>query len=292
MDQPLDWEDLRVFAALVRGGSLSATARALRLDHATVGRRIAALERALGLKLIERRARGTSLTEHGAGVAALVAEMETAADRIRRRARSAAATLSGTVTVSAPPVLAGAFMAARLAPLRAAHPDLAIVLTAVPTMASLDRGEADLAVRLVRPSAPSHVVRRLGALRFALYAAPAVAALPPVQWTFVAYDAALDHVPQQRWLAAYAGTRPIAFRTSDLFGQMVAARSGLGVAALPRFLGDAEPGLVVVDPERAPAPRTVWLVAHADLRRAAPVRATSDFIVAMFRREPAFAAHA
>lgn len=288
-DQMLDWDDLRVFAVLARSGSLAGAARALRVNHATVSRRVAALEAALGVRLVDRLARSTPLTEHGAAIAALAAEMEGTADRVRRRARTAAATLSGTVTVSAPPVLASAFIAGRLGALRAAHPDLAIVLSAVPTLASLARGEADLAVRLVRPAAPGHIVRRLGAMRFALYAAPAVARLGPERWSFVAYDEPSDHLPQQRWLVSYAGARPIAFRTSDLHGQIAAVRSGVGVAALPRFLGEAERGLVEVDPGRAPAPRTVWLVAHADLRHAPAVRAAADFLVALFKREPAFA---
>src|SRR5262249_51527761 len=110
-----DWEDLRYFAALTREGSLSAAARALKVDHATVARRVAALEDALGMKLVDRRGRSYELTADGERIAALASRMEDEADTIGRAARAVRPGLTGEVSISAPPNLASTFIAPRLA---------------------------------------------------------------------------------------------------------------------------------------------------------------------------------
>ena len=287
--QMFDWEDLRVFMALAHSGSLASAARALRVNHVTVGRRVASLERQLGIRLVDRLGRSTPLTDEGRRIAALGDEMDRTALRIARLARGASADIRGTVSVSAPPMIASSFIAPRLGALRSAYPELLISLQGISTLASLERGEADLAVRLVRPEHPAQVTRRLGTLSFGLYAAPAIAAEAPEHWTFIGYDEALEHLPQQRWLDDYAGTRTMAVRVSDVSGQAEAARSGLGVAVLPSFLAEGDPQLVQVDPGSAPEPRTIWLVLHEDVRKAPAVRATADHLIDIFKDEPAFA---
>ena len=282
-----DWQDMRTFAVLAESGSLAATARALGISHATVGRRVAALESVLGVRLVDRLPRHTPLTETGVIIAALAGDMLATAERIERRARDTSATLTGMVTISAPPVLASDVIAPALATLRTRHPGLSITLLAQASVASLDRGEADIAVRLVPPDQPRHIVRTLGAVSFGLYAAAAVAASPPETWCFVAYDAALAHIPHHRWLETLAGNRPIVFRSSDVHAQVAAVRQGIGVAALPRFVANADPALVEIACEPIPS-RTIWLVIHADVRRAPAVRAAADHLIATFEAHPAF----
>jgi len=277
-----DWEDMRVFAALAREGSLAGAARALGVNHATVARRVASLEQALGVALVTRLARATPLTREGEAIAALAADMEAQAQGILRKARDATATLSGQITIATSPVLANEILIPRLAPLQAAHPALAIDLRVNPQMLSLEHGEADMAVRLRRPDRGDLVTRRLGQMRFGLYAAPQVAAQPPADWRFIAFDAALDHVPQQRWLHEVLGGRAISLRTSDLYGQRIAAEAGMGVACLPLILGERSSGLVLAAPGLAPPPRDIWLVIHADLRRAPAVRAAADHVAGLF----------
>jgi DNA-binding transcriptional LysR family regulator len=282
-----DWQDMRTFATLAQSGSLAATARALGVSHATVGRRIAALESALGVRLVDRLPRHTPLTETGVAIAALAADMYATAERIERRARDTSATLTGMVTISAPPVLASDVIAPALAALRKRHPRLSITLLAQAGVASLDRGEADIAVRLVPPDRPRHIVRSLGAVSFGLYATASVAASPPPTWCFVAYDATLAHIPHHRWLETMAGDRPIVFRSSDVHAQVAAVRQGIGVAALPRFVADVDPALVEIGCDPIPS-RTIWLVIHADLRRAPAVRAAADHLIATFEAHPGF----
>jgi DNA-binding transcriptional LysR family regulator len=286
----IDWDDVRVFCTLARAGSLAAAARQLGINHATVGRRITALESALGVRLVDRLPRNTPLTHDGAKIAALAGEMERLAQRIDRAARDASATLDGNVTVSAPPALATAFVAPRLHSLRAQHPALTVTLLSQSTLASLDAGEADIAIRLAAPEHPQHIVRTLGQLALGLFANAETAALPSSEWTFIGYDAQLFHVPHHRWFEDYVRGRPILIRTSDVYAQVAAAQQGLGVAMLPRFMAEPDLSLVRVDPSAGPPPRTISLVIHADLRRAPAVRAAADFLIDQFTHAPEFAA--
>ncbi len=143
-----DWEDLRHFVTLAREGSLSAAARVLGVDHATVARRVAALEADTGMKLVDRRARSYVLTDTGRRVADTAAPMEDAAFAVERTALAAKASLRGDITISSPPSLTNALIAPHLLRLRQRHPGIRLTLIGEKRAASLNRREADIAVRL------------------------------------------------------------------------------------------------------------------------------------------------
>jgi DNA-binding transcriptional LysR family regulator len=276
----LDWEDLRHFAALAREGSLSGAARQLRVNHTTVARRVASVEAALASKLVDRRPRSCSLTAEGRRVAALVARMEEDAFAVARLAQAERAGLQGEATLTAPPSLASAVIAPRLPRLYQRHPGLRLRLRGEKRVVSLSRREADLAVRLVRPVEAALVARRVGTVEFGLYGATSyLASHPPSEHAFIANDVDLDEVPQQRWLTALVGSRAVVLRTSDVEIQVAAARAGVGLAVLPRYVGDAQSSLVRVDATPARVTRPVWLVVHRDLRKAPLVRAVAEFVV-------------
>jgi DNA-binding transcriptional LysR family regulator len=274
----MDWQDLRHFVAVAQTGSLSAAARGLRVDHATVSRRIASLEDSLGLKLVDRLPRQARLTGDGQAIAALASGIEGIARQIERRARSAVAAPVATVRINASPAVAARLIAPGVADFHRNNPGVTIHLAGASGAASLDRGEADVAVRLFRPAEPDLVASRIGIMRFGLYATPELAALPPADWRFIGYDEALDHVSQQAWLKGVLMGRPIVFRASDLFAQQEAARAGLGAVVLPRFMGDVDAALVPL-PTPKPAPtRDIWLAAYPDLRRSPAIRAVMAFV--------------
>ncbi len=276
----LDWQDLRYFAAFARKRSLSAAASLIGVDHVTVGRRLRALEASLGLKLVDRRARIPTLTAEGERIAARVADVERATDAVARAARGLAPDCGGTVSVSAPPTIINALITPRLPALRARHPQLSLHLLGDKRIASLARREADLALRLVRPAEPDLVARKVGAFEFALYGASSyVAGRPRTALEFIAFDEETGELPQQRWLLAHAGRRPIVLRTNDLESQIAAVRAGVGVAALPSFLATRYPELVRIAARRRPVAREVWLVVHEDLRGTPSIRAVMDFLV-------------
>jgi DNA-binding transcriptional LysR family regulator len=281
----LDWEDLRHFVVFAREGTLSGAARALGVDHATVARRIAALEAAAALKLVDRRTRATTLTDDGRRIAGIAAAMEEAAFAVGRAVQAAKPGVGGEVSVSAPPSLANALIAPQVARLLRQHPGIRIKLIGEKRSASLNRREADVALRLTRPAEPGLIARKIGSFGFSLYGAEAyIRETPAHALAFIAYDGAMDDTPQQKWLKAVAGSRDIVLRTNDLENQAAAARTGVGLAALPHFLGDPDPRLVRYTPSRTrvthkPVSRDVWLLVHRDLRDAPAVRAVMEFLI-------------
>jgi len=279
-----DWEDIRHFVALAREGTLSAAARTLGVDHATVARRVAALETSTGLKLVDRRARATTLTDDGRRIAAVAAPMEEAAFALSRTVQAAKPGVDGEVTISAPPNFASAVIAPQLVRLRQQHPGIRIKLMGEKRRASLSRREADVALRLSRPVETGLFVRKIGSFGFSLYGASAyLDKTPPHAFAFIGYDASMADSPQEVWLRRIIGEREIVLRTNDLETQIAAARSGLGIAALPHYLGDGDPRLLRHDVPERPVSRDVWLVVHRDLRQVPPVRAVMEFLVSCLK---------
>ena len=279
-----DWEDIRHFVALAREGTLSAAARTLGVDHASVARRVAALEASTGLKLVDRRARATLLTEDGRRIAAVAAPMEEAAFALSRTAQAAKPGVDGEVTISAPPNLASAVIAPQLVRLRQQHPGIRIKLMGEKRRASLSRREADVALRLSRPVETGLFVRKIGSFGFSLYGAPAyLNKTRPHAFAFIGYDASMAESPHEVWLRAVIGEREVVLRTNDLETQIAAARSGLGIAALPHYLGEGDPRLQRHDVPGRPVSRDVWLLVHRDLRQVPPVRAVMEFLVSCLK---------
>jgi DNA-binding transcriptional LysR family regulator len=119
-------------------------------------------------------------------------------------------------------------------------------------IAALDRGEADIALRMDRPRDKGAMAKRIGTMHFGLYANADYAARPPEKWEFIAFDEPLDHVPQQAWLRQFLAGRVVAFEASDLFGQLAAAKASAGIAVLPTIMGDHEPSLRRLDIKESP----------------------------------------
>jgi DNA-binding transcriptional LysR family regulator len=279
-----DWEDLHHFVTLAREGTLSAAARTLGVDHATVARRVAALEQSTGLKLVDRRSRATALTDDGKRIAAVASPMEEAAFAVGRAAQAAKPGVDGEVTISAPPNFASSVIAPQLLRLRLQHPGIHIKLIGEKRQASLGRREADVALRLMRPVEAGLFVRKVGSFGFSLYGAPGyLEKTPPHALAFIGYDASLAESPQEIWLRSIVGKREVVLRTNDLETQAQAARSGLGVAALPHYLGDSDPRLQRHAVTQKPVSRDVWLAVHRDLRQVPAVRAVMEFLVSCLK---------
>lgn len=282
-----DWEDIRHFLALARCGTLSGAARSLKVDHATVSRRLAALEAALDVRLVDRLPRSCRLTAIGNQVFERAADMEAEANGIARLAMAARAPLVGRVTLSAPPVLVAHLLARHLPRFRAEYPDIRLSLAAEAKQVSLSHREADVAVRLVHPTETGNVARRIGKMDFALYAHRAYANLErPDHWQFIAYDQSFADMPQQGWLLDIAGDRPVACELNDISGHLIAARAGAGVAGLPSFIGDRDPDLVRLEANAPTFSRDIWIAVHRDLRKTPAVRAVMDFVSTIVAAEP------
>ena len=276
-----DWENLRFLSVLAREGSFSAAARRLGVEHATVSRRLTALEADCGLRLLDRRGKKVTLTADGERMAGVALRMEEAALGAARLASVAQAGLSGTVTISAPPALTAVRLIGPLVRLRQQHPDMTIQVVGETREASLDRREADVAVRLSRPETGDLTIARIGAVAFHFYATERYLAASPEDWQFIAYGSGLmDGAPQMKRLKAFAAGRPIRLFANSAELQMAAALAGGGVAILPDFMAEAEPRLVTIDEGREPLKREVWLAVHTDLHGAPAVRAVVEALKA------------
>jgi DNA-binding transcriptional LysR family regulator len=277
-----DWEDIRHFLAVAESGTLSAAARRLGVDHATVSRRLAALEAALDVRLVERLPRACRLTAAGRQIFEQAVKMEAGAQAIARIAKAAHAPLTGRVALSAPPVLVAPLLAAELDRFRSEYPDILLSLSAQGRQVSLSRSEADVVLRLVRPDEASNVARKIGSMPFGLYAHRSYRHLAtPDKWQFIAFDQTYHDMPQQRWLLAIAGDRPVVCELNYISEHLIAARAGVGVAGLPCFLGQREHDLVRIHEDVPFFARDIWLAVHRDLRKSPPVRAVMDFVAAV-----------
>ncbi|MCJ8508435.1 LysR family transcriptional regulator [Rhizobium lemnae] len=275
----MNWDYLRHFAALCSEGSLLGAAKALGTEHATVSRRIEALERKTGLKLVDRRGRRLQLTDDGQRIAALALRMRDEADGIQRILRGKRDEIAGEVTISAPPALSVCVIAPCLASLANRYPLLTVRLLAETRQASLNRREADIAVRLSRPVEGDLALVKLMEVIFRPYASiQLIDKMNTRDMPLIGSDGDVRESPQQQALEQIAHGRPYAFRSSDVIVQFALAKAGAGIAMLPDFLTPEQHGLVSVDPEAKPLVREVWLVIHNDLRNSGPVRAVVDHL--------------
>jgi DNA-binding transcriptional LysR family regulator len=286
------WDDVRFFLAVARAGSLSGAARALGVGHVTAGRRIAALEKRLGVTLLNRTPDGFTTTPAGEAILRQCMAMESAALDVERIAAGRDSLVTGSVRVTTTEALAHQVVAPAIAALREAHPELqADVVVGVRSL-DIARRDADLAIRFARPAASGLVCRKLGEAGFSLYASPSYLARSGVPKrgrglagcdliTFTGAPAATSPFFMGESLE---GAR-IALRCDNPLIQLRAAANGLGIAELACFLGDSSPDLVRVWPHETPARRTVWLVVHQDMRRSARIRAVSGAIGDEFRRQ-------
>ena len=280
----LDWEDVRVFVALARHGSLAATSRVLGINHSTVSRRIQALEEAMGQKLVERRPDGYVLTPAGTRAVAPANEMEGAAAIL---ARGGDDDLSGLVRVNAPPTLTQAFLVERLARLSAMHPGLDINIASDVRSVSLERRETDIALRLVKPQDGDVMAHHLTTIRFGFYGTDRVcgqveAGDNPI---FVSFDEANAHLPEAAWLQRQFPKARMSFRTNSQLTQAVAARTGAGLALLPHYVGHTDPYLRLCQIKHEPFTREVWMVTRRNDRQVLAVRTVSEFLVQAFNGE-------
>jgi len=283
----LDWEDVRYFVALARHGTLSASARALRVNHATVARRIASLETLIGRALFDRRAEGYVLTAEGKAVLEEASAMDEAAMSILRR-RDARTELNGLVRLAAGRVLAERFLIDRLRAFHERFPAIDLEVIGGSRVVSLAKREADVALRYGSPKDSELVARRVATISFGLYASPGYrdklnAGQPPA---FIGFDLESDFIAEAKWLARRFGDQRFSFRTNSQTTQAAAARAGYGVALLPRYLvATHEPDLVEVSLGGRLPERDVWLLVRRDLKDVPRVRAVTDYLVEVFQRD-------
>jgi DNA-binding transcriptional LysR family regulator len=280
----LRWDDVRYFLELARQGSLTAAARVLAVEHSTVARRVAALEKRIGLRLFDRLPKSWSLTQEGDELLQHARRIEDEAHAFSRASLSVS-TLRGVVRISAPPVFASHFLVPRLAGMRQRWPGITIEVIGEAREANLFRREADLALRMSRPTEPGLATRPLAEIGYGLYAAPKWIDCPQEEREFIGYDDSLRDTPQQQWLEKKAAGRAFVLRSNDLAALYQACRAGLGISALPHFLARDDQALMQIPGQGSPSSRSVWMVVHPDVRRSSRVKAVGDAVSEMLQKE-------
>ena len=295
MQEPGDWNDLRSFLPIARHGSLLGAARTLGVNHSTVFRRLNALEARLGVRLFDRSPRGYALTVAGEHMLASAERVEDEILGLERRLLGGDVRLAGTLRVTTTDTLVHGLLGPHLHAFQAAYPAIELELITGNALFDLSRREADVALRPSRHPGDAMVGRKLAAIAVALYGARdylAERGRPRSEAELAGHalitgDASLGHLPATRWLARHVAPGATVLRCNSWLSQCAAARAGLGLAALPCFLGDRAPELVRVLPPQPALAGELWLLTHPDLRRTARVRAFLETLARGIRRERA-----
>ncbi len=287
----LDWNDLRYFLAVCRAGTLAGAARDLNVRHSTVGRRLEALERALAVSLFTRTPDGFVLTEAGAGILPLAEEAGRAAVAIERQVAGGDKRIEGTVRLTTSEGFSG-FLVRRLAALHERYPDLMVEVLSGNRFYDLARGEADLAVRMGVTTRGDLVSKRIGMAGWSVYAAASYLARRGTPASLdalaghdiVGFDQAMAGAPGARWLDGHAGDAEVVMRGNSIVAVLNAAIVGMGIAVLPCFLAEGEPGLKRLS-DKVIDSQEIWLVFHPDVAKIARVRTVIDFVAEFVGRE-------
>jgi len=283
-----DWNELKLVLAIARARGLSGAARALGIDHSTAYRRLQGIENRLGLQLFERLP-GSAYepTSVGARMAAAAERMEDEALALAREIAGRDHSLAGRLRVTSSETLAYRILTPHLAAFRRAHPGIVLELAIDNRMLSLARREAEIALRPVRPKEADLWGRKLADIAWTVYGAKA--SLEPrgtpaepcdlETHPLIAWEEGTAGIAAAEWLSSAVPASAIVYRTNSLINQLNAVKAGIGLAVLPCFLGDPEPGLVRVLHESVPElARELWIITHVDLRRTARVRAFFELV--------------
>ena len=278
----MEWSDLRVFLAVARAGTLGAAARNVGQTQPTMGRRLRALEVAVGHALFQRTSEGLVLTGEGRAVLAHAERMEEEALAVQRELMGGEAELEGLLRLSSSEWFGAFMLAPVLAEFGQRNPKVCVELLTDARLYSLPRREADLVFRIQPFDETEVIARRLATIPYAVYAAPG--ATPPafgdgVGARLITMDEAFAEMPDAVWLRRAFPKAEIAFRSNNREVQARLCAQGAGFAVLPRPLGDLTPGIQSLDLAERPPERNTYVGYHRDLRRLSRLRALLDLIV-------------
>jgi DNA-binding transcriptional LysR family regulator len=291
MGQPFDWDLIRSFLAVARAGKLTAGAKHLRIDHATLSRRISTLEKSLGAKLFDHSVSGYSLTAQGKELLPRAEAIESSISSLDRQFGQSSR-ISGAVRIGAPEGLGTTVLAPAIGKLAAAHPEFEIDLVAMPTVFSLSKREADIAVALACPPRGRLHGRKLTDFEFGVYAAKTEPALwenirKPDDFAglpFVSYIEDLIYTPELDYLGEICKSIVPRIRSSSLVAQWQATAAGAGLCVLPCFLADPDARLIRVLPKEVVLTRALWMIVHSDMKDIARIQVACDFVAEEIRR--------
>lgn len=279
--QRFDWDDLRYVFAIGREGSLSGAARRLGVNHATVFRRLKAMEDQIGVRLFDRQPDGYVATAAGEEAIAVAESLDETVTSLERRIIGRDLRPSGTVRVT----LAEAVLTQVLPPMvdrfHEKHPEIVLELVASTAALNLSKRDADVAIRVTATPPEVLIGRRIATVASTAYACPSCLARfgenpDPTACDWIGYDDSLAHLNVARWLARHLGERAPVVRVNTVLAVKSLVEAGVAVGFMPCFMGDASEHLVrLMNPDKQ-WESELWLLTHPDLRHVARVRAVMD----------------
>lgn len=281
----MNWDDLRIFLAVARSGSISSGAKQLGLQHSTVSRRVRKLEQNIGVRLFDKVPSGYELTSAGE-------KLVKAADQMEREVLAVDGTLAGTDLRPAGPLrvtaidnMATTILMPMFAGFSRAFPDVTLNLTISNADVSLAQREADVAIRLANTPPETLIGKRVCTVSSAIYGSPAYLEQlrrdgGEPQWLGV--NCCVFH---RTWTKQACGDQEHRFVVDDTLLTQPALREGMGVSILPCFMGDPDPGLERYSDPRPEWDLGLWILLHPDLKRTARVLAFRDFMTEAIQAE-------
>lgn len=278
----IDWDDVRYFLAVARGGSVRAAAERLGMNHSTVLRRVAQLEERLGVHMFEKLPSGYRLTAAGEEVLEFADQMEASSHQLETRVLGRDQSVRGRLRVTLAPTLSAHLLMPDLAQFARLYPDIEMEILTSGELVNLTNREADVAIRVVydRKTLPLNLHGLKGPELFGgVYttrdrlAAWRTGAPDLMRWIVISAHGIPD------WASAGEfRSMGVPFRTTDAESQIVAVRQGLGITTLPCFVGDADPLLIRVPGTDLHMYGTLWLLTQGETHKTKRVRLFTEFL--------------
>lgn len=280
------WDDFRLVKAVADARSLAGAAHVLGVNTSTVFRRLGALEDRLSARLFERGRGGYALTPAGEEMVGLAMRMADDVTAFERRIAGRDLKPSGDLRVTTNDTMVVHGLMPILARFRAAYPDIRLELITGNRALNLSRRDADIAIRATAAPPETLVGRRIASIMWAVYAPvddpiEEGADLSGLPWVGLTDELARNEAVL--WMEEATGI-PAVLRLNTVLGLADAVAAGIGLGALPAFIGDAHPGLKLLRRPFTNSRIGLWILTHADLRGSARVRAFLDFVCAELAR--------
>ncbi|MDH3218733.1 MAG: LysR family transcriptional regulator [Gammaproteobacteria bacterium] len=286
--QHINWDNLRYVLVVANRGSIAAAARELNVNRTTVLRRISQFQENLNCRIFDRGSNGYALTPEAEKMIDAAREVESTLFDMQRQIAGHELKLEGELRVTTTDTFMLSVLGPHLASFQQQHPHIVVDLVVTNSILDLNRRDADVAIRPTPHPEPDLVGRRLCDVEFGIYASPEFAAdgagVDILEHRWIGFVDSLHTTPLGTWFDRSIDRSKVCLRCDSFVSVLVAAESGIGLALLPRFLGDASRVLRRVEMSTAELTTGLWVLTHPDLARSARVNAFVEHLSAALGR--------
>jgi len=287
-----NWDDLKYFLALARAGTLLETSKKLKCGVATISRKIDRLELAFNTSLFLRHQSGYTLTDEGEALIAKAELLENTALELSSQLTNNT-NLTGTVRLATAENLANNLIIPNLPQFRKKYPGIKLEIATDITTVNIHKRDADLAIRMSRPNSGNLVIQKIATMVYGLFASTEYLNKRKESSNndyfkndkFIGWDQKYENLPAAKWILKNVKSSNISMTTTSLMGQIMAAKAGLGIVIIPRFLADKKLKLIK---QEVKVSQDIWLVTHKDLQNSNKTKAVANFLKDLFKEKNPF----